>query len=473
MTVRTRFAPSPTGLLHIGGVRTALYAWAFARHHGGEFVLRIEDTDVERSTPASVAAILDGMDWLGLDHDVGPIRQTDRLDRYRTVADQLVQSGHAFRCYDQPAAGGAPKGSAAYRSPWRNGGQGLPVPAADAPYTVRFKAPLDGETGFHDLVKGTILTPHTQIEDWVLVRSSGMPTYNFAVVVDDADMAISHVIRGDDHVANTAKQIQLYHALGQPVPAFAHLPMILDEQGKKLSKRTQGHTDVFPADVASMRDQGLLPVALLNYLARLGWSHGDDEVFDLDRFVGWFDLNNVSPSPARVDRKKLHWTNAQHLKNLPDAALLAWAQAQPGVGPLDLGDRWADVATALRTRGADTKAWQQDVQRLAAFVTASRAPVVIAPDDASYPAWVRWSGTLDLDAWDMAGLDAGLRAAAADTDVPFGTFAKSVRTALTDAPVSLPIPIMLMAMGREVARAWLNDRVVTTPEVTHGRRPGL
>lgn len=472
MTVRTRFAPSPTGLLHIGGVRTALYAWAFARHHGGEFVLRIEDTDVERSTPASVAAILDGMAWLGLNHDVGPIRQTDRLDRYRAVADQLVQSGHAFRCYDQPSGGanGTHKGPA-YRSPWRNGDR--PAPSADAPYTVRFKAPLDGETGFNDLVKGTIITPNAQVEDWVLVRSSGMPTYNFAVVVDDADMGISHVIRGDDHVANTAKQIQLYHALGRPVPAFAHLPMILDENGKKLSKRTQGQTDVFPADVASMRDQGLLPTALLNYLARLGWAHGDDEVFTLDQFVAWFDLNNVSPSPARVDRKKLHWTNAQHLRALSGAQLLAWAQAQPDVRPLNLGDRWSDVAEAMRTRGADTKAWQQDVQRLAAFVNSNRPPVLIDSDNPTRPAWDRWSQTLNWNAWDMVSLDAGLRAAAADTDVPFGAFAKSVRTALTDAPVSLPIPMMLMAMGRTDARTWLTDRLAVAPEASHARRPGF
>src|SRR4029077_3069611 len=304
--VRTRFAPSPTGYLHIGGARTALFSWAYARKLVGKLVLRIEDTERERSTQESTQAILDAMQWLGLDYDEGPFYQMQRLDRYREIADDLIRKGHAYYCYAskeeldamreaQRARGEKPR----YDGRWRpENAKGKTPPAGVTP-VVRFKNPLDGEVVIDDLVKGTIIVQNGELDDLVIMRADGVPTYNFGVVVDDIDMDITHVIRGDDHVNNTPRQIHIYEKLNKKIPQFGHVPMILGADGERLSKR-HGATSV-----TDYRDAGYLPEALLNYLARLGWSHGDDEIFSKQQLVEWFDLPHVSQSPARFDPEKL------------------------------------------------------------------------------------------------------------------------------------------------------------------------
>lgn len=321
--IRTRFAPSPTGFLHIGGVRTALFSWAFARKHKGQFVLRIEDTDLERSTPESVKAILDGMAWVGLGHDEGPFYQTQRFDRYKAVIQQLIADGKAYYCYcskeeldalreGQMARGEKPR----YDRRWRpEAGKELPAPPSDIKPVVRFKNPTDGSVVWNDQVKGRIEISNEELDDLIIARPDGSPTYNFCVVVDDWDMGITHVIRGDDHVNNTPRQINILEALGAPLPLYAHLPMILREDGLKMSKRRDA---VSVVDYAGM---GILPEALLNYLARLGWGHGDDEFFTLEQFVEWFSLEAVSPSPSRFDKEKLLWLNQQHMKAADNSRL--------------------------------------------------------------------------------------------------------------------------------------------------------
>ena len=314
--IRTRFAPSPTGFLHIGGVRTALFSWAFARKHQGKFVLRIEDTDLERSTAESLKAILDGMHWVGLDYDEGPFYQTKRFDRYAEVLQQLITAGHAYYDYTSKEELEAMRQEAEakgehfwYDRRWRpDQGKSLPpVPDGIQP-VVRFKMPLQGETTWNDLVKGKISIANQDLDDLIIARADGTPTYNFCVVVDDYDMGITHVIRGDDHVNNTPKQINILLAMGAVVPEYAHLPMILNEKGAKMSKRRDA------VSVVEYDQQGILPEALLNYLARLGWGHGDDEFFTMTQFIEWFDLKDVSPSASRFDHEKLLWLNAQHIK---------------------------------------------------------------------------------------------------------------------------------------------------------------
>ncbi len=318
MTVKTRFAPSPTGYLHIGGVRTALYSWAFAKHHGGEFMLRIEDTDLERSTQESVEIILHGMDWVGLHADNADniVYQSKNLDRYKAMIQQLLQSGNAYPCYcskeelAEMREKAEREGTATYDRRWRpEVGKTLPEIPADREPVIRFKNPLDGVTVWQDLVKGEISIPNSALDDLIIARADGTPTYNFCVVVDDLDMGITHVIRGDDHVNNTPKQLNIFKALGATPPAYGHLPMILNEQGKKISKRSGDTVAITEYD-----DMGILPEAMLNYLARLGWAHGDDEFFNMEQFVTWFDLNDVSASPSRMDSKKLFWINGEHIK---------------------------------------------------------------------------------------------------------------------------------------------------------------
>lgn len=321
--IRTRFAPSPTGFLHIGGVRTALFSWAFARKHHGKFVLRIEDTDLERSTAESVQAILDGMHWVGLDYDEGPFYQTKRFDRYGEVLQQLLAAGHAYYDYTTKEELDAMRQEAEakgehfwYDRRWRpEEGKTLPpVPEGVQP-VVRFKMPLTGETAWQDLVKGHIAIANHDLDDLIIARADGSPTYNFCVVVDDFDMGITHVIRGDDHVNNTPKQINILLAMGAELPQYAHLPMILNEKGAKMSKRRDA------VSVVDYDRQGILPEALLNYLARLGWGHGDDEFFTMAQFIDWFDLKDVSPSASRFDHEKLLWLNAQHIKASDDNRL--------------------------------------------------------------------------------------------------------------------------------------------------------
>jgi glutamyl-tRNA synthetase len=327
-TVRTRFAPSPTGYLHLGGARTALFAWAYARRFGGTFILRIEDTDLERSTPEAVQAILDGMHWLGLDHDEGPFYQMQRMDRYREVIAQMLEQGTAYHCYSSTeeveamrermrAAGDKPR----YDGTWRpEPGKTLQAVPADRKPVVRFKNPLDGDVSWDDAVKGTITISNREMDDLVIARPDGTPTYNFCVVVDDWDMKITHVIRGDDHVNNTPRQINILKALGGTLPVYGHLPMILGADGEKLSKR---HGAV---SVMDYPEQGYLPEAMLNYLARLGWSHGDDEIFTMEQFCSWFDLDHLTKSPAQFNPEKLGWVNNHYIKHTDNERLAALAR---------------------------------------------------------------------------------------------------------------------------------------------------
>jgi len=316
MTVRTRFAPSPTGFLHIGGARTALFSWAFAKKHAGKFILRIEDTDVARSTPEAVQAILDGMNWLGLDYDEGPFYQMQRMDRYKAVIGKMLQEGSAYHCYStkeelealresQMQQGLKPR----YDGRWRpEEGKVLPQPPADIPPVIRFKNPKDGHVIWNDLVKGEISIANQELDDLIIARADGTPTYNFCVVVDDWEMGITQVIRGDDHVNNTPRQINMLKALGATIPQYAHLSMILGDDGQKLSKR---HGAV---SVMQYHEDGYLPEAVLNYLARLGWSHGDEEIFSMQQFCEWFDLDHITPSAAQFNTEKLKWLNAHYIK---------------------------------------------------------------------------------------------------------------------------------------------------------------
>nr|WP_233163892.1 glutamate--tRNA ligase [Chromobacterium sp. ASV23] len=358
--IRTRFAPSPTGYLHIGGVRTALFSWAFARKNNGVFVLRIEDTDLERSTPESVKAILDGMHWVGLDYDEGPFYQTHSFDRYKEVIQQLLASGHAYHCYcskeeleamraDQEARGEKPR----YDRRWRpEAGKTLPAIPEGVQPVVRFKTPLSGVVAWDDAVKGRIEISNEELDDLIIARPDGSPTYNFCVVVDDWDMQITHVIRGDDHVNNTPRQINILKALNAPLPVYGHLPMILNEDGQKMSKRRDA------VSVVDYADKGILPEALLNYLARLGWGHGDDEFFTMEQFVEWFTLEAVSPSASRFNHEKFMWLNAQHIKaadNARLAELIAPRLAAAGIEAAN-GPALTEVIALVKDRVQDLNA---------------------------------------------------------------------------------------------------------------------
>ena len=316
MVIRTRFAPSPTGYLHIGGARTALFSWAYARKLGGTFILRIEDTDLERSTQESMQAILDGMSWLNLDYDEGPFYQMQRMDRYKEVLQQMLDEDKAYYCYTSPveldamreaqrACGEKPR----YDGHWRpEQGKVLPAPPEGIKPVVRFKNPLHGVAAWDDMVKGKIVFENSELDDLIIARADGTPTYNFCVVVDDLDMGITQVIRGDDHVNNTPRQINILKALGAALPQYAHVPMILGSDGERLSKR---HGAV---SVMQYAEDGFLPEALINYLARLGWSHGDEEIFSMQEFIAWFDLRHISKSAAQFNPEKLRWLNQHYIK---------------------------------------------------------------------------------------------------------------------------------------------------------------
>jgi len=356
--IRTRFAPSPTGYLHIGGARTALFSWAYARKLGGKFILRIEDTDRERSTQESTQAILDAMQWLRLDYDEGPFYQMHRLERYAEVAEQLIREGKAYHCYAskeeldamreaQRARGEKPR----YDGRWRpENAKGKTPPPGVTP-VIRFKNRLDGEVILDDLVKGTIVVQNAELDDLVIMRADGVPTYNFGVVVDDLDMNITHVIRGDDHVNNTPRQINIFKALGATLPKFAHVPMILGSDGERLSKR---HGAV---SVMQYEEDGYLPEALVNYLARLGWSHGNEEVFSAEQFVEWFDLEHISRSAAQFNPEKLLWLNGQYIKAADNARLAKLARPfliADGCDP-DNGPPLDQIAGLLKERVSTTE----------------------------------------------------------------------------------------------------------------------
>ncbi len=452
MTCRTRFAPSPTGFLHIGGARTALYCWLEARRQGGEFVLRVEDTDRERSTDEALQAILDGMQWLGLTHDEGPFFQTLRLQRYLDVADQLLRAGKAYHAYESREEIDAMRAQAMaegrkprYNGHYRDRGE----PLRDDPNRVlRFRNPTSGSVVFDDKVKGRVEWSNEELDDLVLIRSDGFPTYNFAVVVDDVDMRITDVVRGDDHVNNTPRQINIYHALGAPVPSFAHLPMILGPDGTKLSKR---HGAV---SVMQYRDDGFLPHALLNYLARLGWSHGDQEIFSLAQMQALFRIEDVNHSASRFDLDKLSWLNQHYLKtDDPDALAphLEWHLRAAGYD-LAAGPRAADVIVALRDR---VKTLKDMAERAAVWFTPLHTY-----DEAAVAKHLAGAGaTLDavhaafgsLEEWTPMSIDAALRGVAEQLGVGMGKVAQPLRVAITGTAVSPSIEHTVYLTGREQA----------------------
>ena len=450
MTCRTRFAPSPTGFLHIGGARTALYCYLEARQRGGEFVLRIEDTDRERSTQAAVQAILDAMDWLGLDYDEGPIYQTDRVDRYRQVAEQMIAEDLAYYAYETRDELEAMRSEAMAKNekPRYNGHyRELNAPLRDDPNrVVRFKNPTGGAVVFEDKIKGRIEWSNTELDDLVIFRSDGFPTYNFAVVIDDIDMRITDVIRGDDHVNNTPRQINVYQALGAPVPHFAHMPMILGPDGGKLSKR---HGAV---SVMQYRDDGFLPHALLNYLVRLGWSHGDQEIFSREEMIQLFRIEDVNHSASRFDLEKLSWLNQHYLKNDDPAEVgqhLLWHLQQAGYD-LDSGPAPADVVLALRDR-------VQTLKDMAARAAVWYLPLTVYDDAAvakhlvaaaQAPLAEIRTRLENLPEWSAQAVHEALAATGEALGLGLGKIAQPLRVAITGTQVSPSIEHTVFLAGR-------------------------
>jgi glutamyl-tRNA synthetase len=453
--VRTRFAPSPTGYLHLGNIRSALYPWAYARKHGGAFVLRIEDTDAERSTQEAVQAILDSMAWLGLDYDEGPIYQTQRMDRYREVIAAMLAAGTAYHCYAtageleelraaQLARGEKPR----YDRRWRpEPGKTLPEPPPGIPPVVRFRNPLAGIVDWQDAVKGRIEIGNDELDDLIIARSDGAPTYNFCVVVDDLDMRITHVIRGDDHVNNTPRQINMIRALGGTEPVYAHLPTVLTPEGDKLSKRHGAR------GVLQYRDDGYLPEAVVNYLARLGWAHGDAEIFSRDEFIGWFDLAHLSPAPGRFDPDKLTWVNHEHIKQLPADELgrrlrpfLERAGLDVAAGPAPAG-----VAGLLRDR-TPTLAEMADAahyfyaEPAPANILARFAELMTAAVKSALPELLTAFETVD---WSRESIAAAIKSVAAKCGLKTAQLMMATRAAVTGEAQTPPIDAVLVLVGRE------------------------
>jgi glutamyl-tRNA synthetase len=412
--VRTRFAPSPTGFIHLGNIRSALYPWAFARATGGTFVLRIEDTDVERSSQAAVDVIIEGMKWLGLDHDEGPFYQMQRMDRYKEVLAQLQQSGAVYPCYmsmteldalreRQMAAKEKPR----YDGTWRpEEGKVLPpVPEGVRP-VLRFKTPKGGSVVWDDKVKGRIEISNDELDDLVIARPDGTPTYNFCVVVDDIDMAITHVIRGDDHVNNTPRQIHVFRALGKEPPVYAHLPTVLNEQGEKMSKRHGAKP------VTQYREEGYLADGVVNYLARLGWSHGDDEIFSREQLIEWFNLDHLGRSAAQFDEAKLRWVNAQHMKSCDNtvlAGLVAEQFAKRGISA-ETDARLAAMCALFKDRCSTTVELADWLSVYFVEVEPSAADMGTHLNDVSRPALVVLRERLDaLASWDKASINQAIK----------------------------------------------------------------
>ncbi|MFZ2394170.1 glutamate--tRNA ligase [Rhodoferax sp.] len=408
---RTRFAPSPTGFIHLGNIRSALYPWAFARSTGGDFILRIEDTDLERSTQAAVDVIIESMNWLGLDYDEGPFYQMLRMDRYKAVLADMVAAGHVYPCYMSMAeldalreAQTAAKEKPRYDGSWRPApGKTLPpVPEGVQP-VLRFKNPQGGSVVWDDKVKGRIEISNDELDDLVIARPDGTPTYNFCVVVDDLDMAITHVIRGDDHVNNTPRQINIFKALGKEPPVYAHLPTVLNEQGEKMSKRHGAKP------VTQYREEGYLPDAMVNYLARLGWSHGDDEIFSRAQFLEWFNLDHLGKSAAQFDEAKLRWVNAQHIKMSADEVLAPLVQAQLARRGIDTDARLTSICALFKDRCDTTVALADWAAVFYADVQASEADLARHVTDAVKPALTLLTDKLATCTWDKAGIAAAIK----------------------------------------------------------------
>ncbi|ACM33662.1 MULTISPECIES: glutamate--tRNA ligase [Diaphorobacter] len=464
--VRTRFAPSPTGFIHLGNIRSALYPWAFARANDGVFILRIEDTDLERSTQASVDVILEGMSWLQLDHDEGPYYQMQRMERYKEVLAQLQAAGHVYPCYmsveeldalreRQMAAKEKPR----YDGTWRpEPGKVLPpVPEGVKP-VLRFKTPQDGVVGWDDKCKGRIEFQNSELDDLVIARPDGTPTYNFCVCVDDMDMRITHVIRGDDHVNNTPRQIHIFEALGATVPVFAHLPTVLNEQGEKMSKRNGAKA------VTQYRDEGYLPDAMVNYLARLGWSHGDDEIFSRAQFLEWFNLDHLGRSAGQFDEAKLRWVNAQHLKAMEDAQLAALVRpfvVQAGVpeAQLDADDRLPRICALFKDRCetlVDLARWarvfyvdaiEPDADDFAKHVTETATPALDA-----------FAAAMETVAWNKDAINAAIKDVLKQLGLKMPQLAMPVRVLTMGTAHTPSVDAVLELLGREKILARLKSR---------------
>jgi glutamyl-tRNA synthetase len=461
MTVRTRFAPSPTGYLHIGGARTALFSWLYARKHGGTFILRIEDTDLERSTAESVNAILEGMTWLGLDYDEGPFYQTHRFERYRQVIAQLLTQGKAYRCYcskerletvraEQMARGEKPRYDGHCRA--------IKTPPQDIAPVVRFHNPQSGQVVIDDLIRGRIVISNGELDDLIIARADGTPTYNMTVVVDDLDMGITHVIRGDDHINNTPRQINIIEALGGARPHYAHVPMIMGRDGKRLSKR---HGAV---SVMEFREQGILPEALLNYLARLGWSHGDQEIFTVEGMIELFDITDVHSSPASFDPDKLLWFNQHYLKTADPAHVahhLSWHMGRLDVDPA-AGPELPDVVVAQRERAKtlvemahNSRFYYKDFETFDEKAAAKHLVPEVAPQLADLRRRLE-----DLTPWTTAAIHECISAVAEHHGLKLGAVAQPLRVAAVGGPVSPPIDATLELLGRDKTLRRL-DRALT------------
>ncbi len=450
MSIVTRFAPSPTGLLHIGGVRTALFSWLQARRHGGQFILRVEDTDRERSTDEAVRVIVEGMRWLGLDHDLGPYYQTQRFDRYRQVIGQMLAAGTAYHCYcskeeleQMRAEQTARKEKPRYDGRCRD--RKAPVPGV-AP-VVRFRNPLDGSVVVHDLVHGDIVFRNSELDDLIIARSDGTPTYNFCVVVDDSDMGVTHVIRGDDHINNTPRQMNMLVALGFTPPAYAHVPMILGPDGAKLSKR---HGAV---SVLQYEEEGYLPDALLNYLVRLGWSHGDQEIFTREEMIALFDISDVNKAASAFNPEKLLWLNQQHLMRTPPAKVAPYLKphlARLGL-PADDEMLIEGVILAQRERTKTLKEMAQasryfftdtlefDAKAVAKHLTADARGMLVTLRER----------LAALPVWEAPAIHATIEALATELGVGLGKIAQPVRVAVSGGTVSPPIDQTLALLGQE------------------------
>ena len=458
--VRTRFAPSPTGFIHLGNIRSALYPWAFARSQGGVFILRIEDTDLERSTQASVDVILEGMAWLGLDHDEGPYYQMQRMERYKQVLAQLQAAGHVYPCYmsvaeldalreRQMAAKQKPR----YDGTWRpEPGKTLPpIPEGVKP-VLRFKTPLSGVVGWDDKCKGHIEFQNSELDDLVIARPDGTPTYNFCVCVDDMDMGITHVIRGDDHVNNTPRQIHIFEALGAAVPVFAHLPTVLNEQGEKMSKRNGAKA------VTQYRDEGFLPDAMVNYLARLGWSHGDDEIFSRAQFLQWFNLNHLGTSAGRFDEAKLRWVNAQHMKMLEGAALAPLVAAQLHKRGVEGDDRLPALCDLFKDRVDTTVALADWLMPYYADVQPSAEDLAKHLTEAVRPAIASLATRLEATPWTAPDIAAALKQTLAEHGLKMPQLAMPVRVLVMGTPQTPSVDAVLALHQREKVLARLRTR---------------
>ncbi|MES2414845.1 MAG: glutamate--tRNA ligase [Pseudomonadota bacterium] len=456
---RTRFAPSPTGFIHLGNIRSALYPWAFARSTGGDFILRIEDTDLERSNQASVDVIIEGMRWLGLDHDEGPFYQMQRMDRYKAVLEELKEAGHVYPCYmsvealdalreKQMAAKEKPR----YDGTWRpEPDKTLPAIPDGVQPVLRFKNPQGGSVVWDDKVKGRIEISNDELDDLVIARPDGTPTYNFCVVVDDIDMAITHVIRGDDHVNNTPRQINIFKALGKDVPVYAHLPTVLNEQGEKMSKRNGAKA------VTEYATEGYLPDAMVNYLARLGWSHGDDEIFSREQFVQWFNLDHLGKSAAQFDEAKLRWVNAQHLKTMADERLAELVQPYldaKGVTGLDAAriTRGCGLFKDRCSTLVELAAW---LQVLVSGGQASSEDMSTHVTDAVRPALAKLAEALASCEWNKPALAAAIKQVLADTGLKMPQLAMPVRVLVVGTPQTPSLDAILELMKREEVLARL------------------